>query len=524
MKTLSPDRLDKATPQWPVVRITLGAQATVTVSGVVVDVADEAEALSRTAAQARTPNRPIRATITDEHGNVRKVIVTPDGAVTDLDGSPPAGAPTTRAAAPATGSSPATKGKKKGKKQGRGTFTRILNRFPAPLRPVVRWGAPALAVLVLASCAVLIVKAGADDEPVGPPPVAAVPPAGQLYTELAPPGWTQQAAWTLPLAEDATAPVATADGTIVAVTDTDRSDAAQADGEAPPTGGAAAPRARDERYLSVLEPDGRTRWATALAAAPRLGPIVARVDGVDVALIAGTRDLTYWPLTGGPETVVSLPTGAKVTASGLVKLRDNQLGYLHAGDLAIVDTLPRTEPAIALDGAVLVSQADNGSWWTLRADQQPSATVPGPPAGATGIERVLTVAADHVVIAWATAETDDCLATVYDTATGAQEATTPAPCSALSRSGAIYASTGPVAGIGPLILNGDTLTITKNATVTAVVDQVYGAAQGDPVTIAADGATTRLPDGTLIPIGESDGHLLVVDSDNRLYALQGQAR
>lgn len=514
MKTMSPDRLDKATPKWPEVRITVGDLTTVTVSGVLTDVTGETEALTRTAAQARTYGRPIRARITDDHGHVRKVIVAIDGTVTDINGPAPATAPTPADAEPAgtpAGSSPITRsnGKRKARatKAGQNKSSGILDRFPARLRPVLKFGVPVIGALFLAAAVVLIIKAGAQDEPVGPPPVAVAPAVGQLYTELAPPGWTQQAAWTLALAEDAPAPLSAPDGTVVAVT--------AVDGSAVPVDG--------ERFLSVLEPDGRTRWAVPLTAAPRLGPILARVDGADVALIAGTRELTYWPLAGGPETVVPLPPGARVTPSGLVELRENQLGYLQAGALTVVDTLPRTEPALAIDGAVLVSQADNGSWWTLRANQQPTAVVPAPPPGATGVERVLTVAADHVVIAWATAESDDCLAVVYDTATGNQQASAPAPCGSLSRTGATYASTGPAAGIGPLILSGDTLTVAKNATVTAVVDQVYGTTQGDPVVIAADGTITRLPDGTLIPIGDTNDHLLVVDSDNRLYALEGRA-
>ena len=47
----------------------------------------------------------------------------------------------------------------------------------------------------------------------GPAPTAPIPPAGQLYTEHAPPGWSQNADWVVDLAKDAPTPVVAADGT-----------------------------------------------------------------------------------------------------------------------------------------------------------------------------------------------------------------------------------------------------------------------------------------------------------------------
>ena len=98
MKTLPADRLDRDTPNWPEVRITLGDNTTVTVSGVITPVADEAAALARTAAQARTLGRPIRARLTTVAGAHRKLIVAADGAVTELDSA----SPVTIAKTPAT--------------------------------------------------------------------------------------------------------------------------------------------------------------------------------------------------------------------------------------------------------------------------------------------------------------------------------------------------------------------------------------------------------------------------------------
>jgi hypothetical protein len=378
MKTLTPTRLDQDTPKWPEVRITLGEHPTVTVSGVITPVDDEATAITRCADQARTLGRPIRARITTTTGDPRRVIVTADGVVTTLDPDPAAGL---AGSATARGKPPA-RSKAGSGRRGNG----VLSRFPAPVRPVIRWGAPAMGVLVVASVAVMMLNGrGSSADAGAPTPTAPVPPAGQLYTELAPPGWSQNAAWVVDLAADAPAPVVAGDGTVVAVTARDNS---------------ATPQDGDERYLSVLEPTGQTRWAVPLDTPPRVGPLALTVDGADVVAIAGTRDLTYWPLTGGTETVVPLPSGAKVTPTGVVVLPNNQLGYLHGGALQTVDGLPRTDPAIALDGAVLVTQPDTGAWWTLTATTPPTAVRPTPPAGADAVTAVLATSDDQVLIGW----------------------------------------------------------------------------------------------------------------------------
>lgn len=209
MKTTLQERLDKATPKWPEVRITLrdldndepddgtdlddagaGEQvqpaATVTVSGVITDVADEAEALTRTAAQARTLGRPIRARITHTPaGPARRVIVDIDGTVTHLDGPLPTTTAGAERPAAAAGSTPITKtsprrrgrGRRTGAGPGGSRAGGILAAFPAPLRPILKWGVPVVGVLFLASVIVLVVKGSStSNKPAGPAPVAQIPP------------------------------------------------------------------------------------------------------------------------------------------------------------------------------------------------------------------------------------------------------------------------------------------------------------------------------------------------------------
>ena len=110
-----------------------------------------------------------------------------------------------------------------------------------------------LGVLTAAALVVIVVHDGDAPAAAAADPVAApAPPAGRLYTQLGPPGWSQQAAWVLPIA-DGTVPVTDpATGVTAAIT------AAGPQHHRRPPGSGSGPK---DRWLSVLEPDGRTRCA-----------------------------------------------------------------------------------------------------------------------------------------------------------------------------------------------------------------------------------------------------------------------
>ena len=170
----------------------------------------------------------------------------------------------------------------------------------------MRWAALGLAVLTAAALVVIVGHGGdAPAASAADPAVAPVPPAGRLYTQLGPPGWSQQAGWVLPITAGTVPVTDPATGVTVAITPADRS-----------TPDTAAQRVGPrDRWLSVLEPDGRTRYAAPLEGAPRFGPVITRIDGTTVALLADTDRIRYRPLTGGPDTTVDLPAGGKLTAT-----------------------------------------------------------------------------------------------------------------------------------------------------------------------------------------------------------------
>jgi hypothetical protein len=291
-----------------------------------------------------------------------------------------------------------------------------------------------------------------------------------------------------------------------------------------------------DRWLSVLEPDGRTRYAVPLDDPPRFGPVITDVDGTMVALIGTGDQVRYWPLAGGAGIDVDLPTGAHPTvadgASVLFTLAGNRVGYLHDGTVRVVPLLPRTDPGIAVDGAVVVTQPDTGAWWTVRADAAPTATRPTPPPGAGAVQAVLGITATHVILAWAPAAPDPKTPTLivagYDRATGDLLATTTTPAAAVTHTGSAFGNDAAgVTAAGPVVLTTPTtgpatLVVVPGFTASAVADRVYGTVSGKPAVVAADGTPTVLPEGTLTPTG-TGGTFLPVVSQDRLYALHPAA-
>lgn len=349
--------LDRVTPRWPEAQVNLTAPASVTISGVSTPLTSsdvQAEAVALVAKQADAHGHPIRVKASTTDGWVQRMIVTHDGQVT-LVGKQ-VGKPGMQASGPGKQVSKPLPKASDGKKPGR--FTTIPGWF--------RWAALGMTGLVLVAGAVLIFHkkpAPQATEPVTPP----IPPAGDIYTETAPPGWTTHAAWVVPLVSRAPAPVTDpTTGYTAALTPTNMS--------APDLG----PFDENDVYLSVLGVDGHTLWATPLDGIPIYGPRLALVDGVTVVAVVDSKTVEYWPLTsGGEPTVVQLPSGARATPKApgttlLFTVGRDTAGYLSEGTLQTVEVLPRTLPIAAVDGAVLQYQSDAQAWWQVSANHPPT--------------------------------------------------------------------------------------------------------------------------------------------------------
>ena len=122
----------------------------------------------------------------------------------------------------------------------------------------------------------------------------------------------------------------------------------------------------------------------------------------------------------------------------LLTLPGDRVGYLHGGAVHTVQLLPRTNPAIALDGAVLVIQPDTGAWWTLTGDAAPTSVTPEAPPGAgavdTGARGHRDPRADRLAPGRdRTRRPRPLIVAGYDRATGELIATTTTPAGAVGR-------------------------------------------------------------------------------------------
>ncbi len=349
--------LDRATPKWPEAVITLGSPPSVMISGVTTPLthADvQAEAVALIAKQASAHGHPIRVRAVTDHW-VQRMIVTADAQVTLLVNPPaPISEPrkgSRRPAKPITKTAAATSA---------GRFSSVPGWF--------KWAALGCTAVMLLAVAVMVFHRPSSPAAQGPPPAPPIPPAGDIYTETAPRGWTTHAAWVVPLADRAPDPVTDpGTGYTAAITPTDQ--------QAPGLG----PFNPDALFLSVLAADGHTVWATPLGAIPAYGPALAQIDGaLTVAVVTG-RTIQYWPLTGGDPTTVDLPSGTRVVpdtpgTSLLFNTDTTTAGYLHGGALQTVKVLPRTKPIAANDGTVLLYQDKADTWWKVSADTTPTRT------------------------------------------------------------------------------------------------------------------------------------------------------
>ena len=521
-------KLDQQTPKWPELRVSIsGSASTISASGITHDLAGDdpqTAAVAFAAEQARTNGKPIRMTATMATGDVHRMIITPERSVILLDHARPAGAPTSDV-------KPPTSGRKARKSTaGRPKSSGFLSRFPPRLQPIIKWGAPTLIVILVALIAAAILKG-----PKHPDAAAGIaqqdhpaPAPGTLYTVTAPPGWSQRATWTVALADQSIPYTDPDTGVTAALTPDDRTTGQTAHDTAPDIA------AHKPNYLSVLSPDGSTRFTQPLTTTPAYGPVITTVDGTKVALLQESpTTVTYWPITGGTATTVNLPDGAagQLNTTGpsvMVPLSDQRVAYLHHGAFQTLEALPLTTPMFAVDGAVISVQPETGAWWSQRIDASPTSIKPTKPAGVSGIDQILAITPQHAIISWKTPPPTGSynapdLVAAYDVATGkllaqatSQTTLTPAQAVYYSAQRGLTAANGMV--LSTPAGQPAKLTLIDGFQVTAAYDAVYGQDQGQPAVINAAGIAHQLPASALTPVGITADHLMVA-SQNQLYAL-----
>lgn len=542
MKSTALSRLDQATPRWPEIVATFSEDPTVTVGGVSQPLTSDdirAELVGIAATQAQRQNKPIRVTVNGSDGTLTRLIVTPETVVHKLETLADSDAPTIATPQePASSEGMKKKSRRPHFKRDKKSRQRAGSSSTATPAKLLKWVLIGLGGSIAALVVILVVKGLQGEETA--PPVAQqntverpAPPAARIYTEVAPPGWSQQAWWALPIAAD-TQPITDAgSGATVIVSSTDNAQ------QAPTINPDGDPTQHEPAYLSVVDKDGRGLWSAPLAdGRPRIGPIITTIDGARVVMTGDGPTLTYWPLAGGQATVVELPDDAasQINASGespLITLDDDRLGYLADGAMQIVQVLPRTEPVFALDGAVVLQQPDTGSWWNVVANTAPTSITPKAPAAGMTLDSIVGITPQAALIAWAPKTTDGRTAervtvVAYNLADGKELARTDANRGDVRTGGraAFYnLTTGMTTAAGLVLTAGQPaqLIVVPGLRTTTIQDAVYGStADADTVAIAPGTGPVELREGTVTPSGHTTDHLMVI-SQNNLYVLKPAA-
>lgn len=502
---MRPKKLDKITPEFPVLRADLTTQPpTLANRGDMhdLDPTRPAQAAMDAAIDtARALGRAVRITVTHPPMRKTKHIVTPDGETIDLDTGATSAAPkaTTRSAA-------------------RSSKVNLPN-LPKPILV----GAAALLTLVLVGgvlFTVLSIRSGKDkqtEEPQGPGPAA---PAGELYAVPPPPGLSPHAAWQISVGEDTVIDVNDA-GEVAAVTPNDRSTA----------GDATAHNDHVPRYLTFLNTDGQAEWSSPLPeeSKPDTGPAFTRIDGTDVIAAVWNNTLAYWPLNGADPTQLELPRSSKVHFTGTAPLITDgkeQAATVIGGQITNVNVPHLTTPMSAQDGGITSAEA-TGTWWNSAPSTTPTPVTPEIPDKASSVANVVRIVNDRVIVLWNTPSEDkgrdvgtNVVAAVHDRNDGSVLAAKAIDGAKIKAGDDIVASPTAI-GFGPLVFRFDD----EKPTVEEVPDfsplaitatAVYGDRGRDLVTHTDE--TEPLAANTALPWATSKGRTIVA-SNSTIYAL-----
>lgn len=504
---MKPKKLDKITPEFPVLRADLTTQPpTLANRGDMhdLDPSRPAQAAMDAAIDtARNLGRPVRITVTHPPMRKTKHIVTPDGETVDLDTGARSSAPKATAKSPASTS----------------TARLSLPNLPKPLLI----GAAALLALVLVGgvlFTVMSITSGKDKQAEVPQGPGEAAPAGELYAVPPPPGFSPHAAWQLPVGEDTTIDVDDAGG-VAAITPNDRSI----------TGDATANDDLEPRYLTLLNADGQAEWSSPLPeeSKPDTGPAFTRIDGTDVIAASWNSTLAYWPLNGAEPTLVELPRASKVHFTGtspLITDGKEQAATIIAGKVTTVSVPHLTTPMSAHEGGITSAEA-TGTWWTSAPNSTPTPVAPEIPEGASSVANVVRIIDDRVIILWNTPPEDEnrdvgknVIAAVHDRNDGSVLAAKSIDGAKIKASDDIVAAPTAI-GFGPLIFRFSD----EKPTVEEVPDFsplaiTATAAYGDRgrELVTHTGETTPLAANTVLPWATSQDRLIVA-SNSTVYAL-----
>ncbi|PPF91332.1 hypothetical protein C5C03_00470 [Clavibacter michiganensis] len=216
---------------------------------------------------------------------------------------------------------------------------------------------------------------------------------------LAPPGYSQTAAWATPVTTR-TSPVLI-DATRIAAVD-------------------------DTGNLVILDTTtGLPTWRGSGAPTGRTGVTYSHVDGRPVLASATSRAITLWSIdrTDGspvPSRSITIPSRATVSYLGsapLIDLGDQTAALVTGGQLVRLDVPVTATPVLATQASVVAANSEH-IWTITTTGTQETGAMPKPD-GATGEPDLISAANDStLIVLWPTQDTTIDIATLVHAATG----------------------------------------------------------------------------------------------------------
>lgn len=253
----------------------------------------------------------------------------------------------------------------------------------------------ATAVVVVAVGAGVGVWAAVNANPAPTPSAFETPGAGANVPVVAPPGYSQKAAWSVPVNDNVT-PLLVAADQIAFVT--------------------------AENRLQIRDTaTGRTLWQAQGRQSLRGDIHTTTISGVPVLATDSSGSITVWPLESaedGPVPAVSFPTGSRAEVSylgstPLVDLGDQTVQVIGP-DGAVQLDVPVTATAVLATPTDVVAYSET-SLWSIPLEGEPQESALPAPAGAVGAPTAVTAANDtHLIALWATAEPGTGIAALID--------------------------------------------------------------------------------------------------------------
>ena len=373
-----------------------------------------------------------------------------------------------------------------------------------PIWPIIVAGVVACA-LIAGTAVYLLVFSKGDGvaAPTAPPKLPALPTPSvgpdQFVARPVPLGWSTNASWTVDLAPDST-PAVSPDGTEVAVLTPDSK-------------------------LAVFDSNGKVLWQDKVPS--QVGsPVYTTIDSKRVLALATEDTLYYWAGDSALPDEIELPDSAHPTFFGTSPLAqmDGEAGayVISGGKLKAVPNQPRSSTILLAEGSrALMSRYQGPLYWS-EPDKALQEVQLKPPAGAKGIDHVVSASPGRALVLWKTATPDTVIPAVHSTATGAPVATClPASADNVGDWQWVPDAANNVAAWGECLINFTTrktvhYTDFKPLSITGTT--IYGNVRNDLVATTPGGASHPLAATTARPWGLAGSHAIVVQN-SVLFAL-----